>query len=76
MTIKEVDFLSTIFGDNAVFEVCDVSCLARQQGANPFLKRSTNKVKVVQYTFVRKGVPVREDTYPEPSACEVGSPVP
>ena len=22
------------------------------------------------------GVPVREDTYPEPSACEVGWPVP
>ena len=34
------------------------------------------KVKVVPYTFVRKGVPVREDTYPEPSACEVGWPVP
>ena len=33
-------------------------------------------VKVVQYTFVRRGVPVREDTYPEPSACEVGWPVP
>ena len=26
------------------------------------------KVKVVPYTFVRRGVPVREDTYPEPSA--------
>jgi len=34
------------------------------------------KVKVVLYTFVRRGVPVREDTYPEPSACEVGWPVP
>ena len=34
------------------------------------------KVKVVPYTFVRRGVPVREDTYPEPSACEVGWPVP
>ena len=31
---------------------------------------------VVPYTFVRRGVPVREDTYPEPSACEVGWPVP
>ena len=29
------------------------------------------EVKVVPYTFVRRGVPVREDTYPEPSACEV-----
>ena len=28
------------------------------------------------YTFVRRGVPVREDTYPEPLACEVGWPVP
>ena len=34
------------------------------------------KVKVVPYTLVRRGVPVREDTYPEPSACEVGWPVP
>ena len=34
------------------------------------------KVEVVPYTFVRRGVPVREDTYPEPSACEVGWPVP
>ena len=24
------------------------------------------------YTFVRRRVPVKEDTYPEPSACEVG----
>ena len=34
------------------------------------------EVKVVLYTFVRRGVPVREDTYPEPSASEVGWPVP
>ena len=34
------------------------------------------KVKVVPYTFVRRGVPVGEDTYPEPSAFEVGWPVP
>ena len=34
------------------------------------------KVKVVPYTFVRRGVPVREDTYPESWACEVGWPVP
>ena len=34
------------------------------------------KVQVVPYTFVRRGVPVMEDTYPEPSACEVGWPVP
>ena len=32
------------------------------------------KVKVVPYTFVRRGVPVRENTYAEPSACEVGWP--
>ena len=37
----------------------------------------TNTVKkVVPYTFVHRGVPGREDTYPEPSACEVGWPVP
>ena len=34
------------------------------------------KVTVVPDTFVRRGVPVREDTYAEPSACEVGWPVP
>ena len=34
------------------------------------------RVKVVSDTFVRRGVPVREDTYPEPSACEVWWPVP
>ena len=38
--------------------------------------RKKSKVKVVPYIFVRKGLPVREDTYPEPSACEVGWPVP
>ena len=31
--------------------------------------------KVFPYTFIRRGVPVREDTYAEPSACEVGWPV-
>ena len=34
------------------------------------------KVKVVPYTFVRREVPVRENTYAEPSACEVGRSVP
>jgi len=34
------------------------------------------KVKVALYTFIHRGVPVREDTYPEPSACEVGLSVP
>ena len=33
-------------------------------------------IKVVPYTFVHRGVPVREDTYAEPSAGEVGWPVP
>ena len=30
------------------------------------------KVKIVPYTLLRRGVPVGEDTYPEPSAREVG----
>ena len=34
------------------------------------------KVKAVPYTFVRRGVPIREDTYPESSVFEVGWPVP
>ena len=29
-------------------------------------------IMVVWYTFVQMGVPIREDTYPQPSACEVG----
>ena len=29
-------------------------------------------VKVVKYMVICRGVPAREDTYPEPSACEVG----
>ena len=37
---------------------------------------SNKTVKVVPYTIVRRGVPVRDDTYPKPSACEVGWPVP
>ena len=44
------------------------------------LKKTCNpikkEVKIVPYTFVRRGLPVRDDTYPEPSACEVGWPVP
>ena len=34
------------------------------------------KVKIVPYTFARRGVPIREKTYAEPSAYEVGWPVP
>ena len=37
---------------------------------------NAKKVKVVPYTFVRRGVPIREDIYAEPSACEVGWPAP
>ena len=41
-----------------------------------FYCQAVSRVKVVPYTFVRRGVPVGEDTHPEPSACEVGWPVP
>ena len=34
------------------------------------------KVKVVLCTFIQKGVPVSEDAYPGPLACEVKWPVP
>ena len=37
---------------------------------------SSVKVKTVPYTFVRRGVPDREDNHPEPSAYEIGWPVP
>ena len=30
------------------------------------------KVKVIPYIFVHRGLPVRKDTYPELSTCEVG----
>ena len=40
------------------------------------LKVTYIQVKVVPYTFVRRGVPVREDTYPGSSAFEVGWPAP
>ena len=42
------------------------------QGNIPTIRKG----KVVPYTVVCRGVPVREDTYPELSACEVGWPVP
>ena len=38
--------------------------------------RKFGKVKVVSYTFVRRGMPVRDDIYPEPLACEAGWRVP
>ena len=50
-----------------------------------FCPMPVKKVKVVPYTFVCRGVPVREsgvddddddDDYAEPSVCEVGWPVP
>ena len=34
------------------------------------------KVKVVLYTFICRGVPVRENTFSEPLVSEVGWPVP
>ena len=40
------------------------------------MKCNKLKVKVAPYTSVRREVPVREDTYLEPSACEVRWPVP
>ena len=39
----------------------------------PLLANQDLTPMLVPYTFVRRGVPVREDTYPEPSACEVGA---
>ena len=43
---------------------------------NGITEQLVKKVKVVPYTFVSRGVAFIEDTYPEPSACEVGWPVP
>ena len=43
---------------------------------NSFEVSKVSKVKVVPYTFMCRGVPVREDTYAGLSACDVGWPVP
>ena len=59
--------------------ICYNFLLARQQKFNTAVLDTPPPVRwsqVVPYTFVRSGVPVREDTYAGPSACEVGSPVP
>ena len=70
--LHESCFLITIFLEqyqsyNSTPVLTDVSKLSTAVNST---------VKIVPYTFVRRGVPVREDTYPEPSACEVGWPVP
>ena len=39
-------------------------------------KLAYKKVKVVPYTFIHRGVPIREETYYEPLAYEIGWPVP
>ena len=51
-------------------------CKAQAASSLRIVVYSSTSKKVVPYTFVLKGVPVREDTYLEPSACEVGWPVP
>ena len=35
-----------------------------------FHSGGNQKLKLVLYTSIRRRVPVREDTYPEPVACE------
>ena len=55
---------------------CFVVDVVIRRGASESSKILTLSVQVVPYTFVRRGVPVREDTLPEPSACEIGWPVP
>ena len=45
------------------------------QCINKIASRIVKKVKIVLYTLEHRGVPVREDTYPEPSASKVGWPV-
>ena len=52
------------------------TCYTRINTVNIRITQIWKKGKVVLYTSVRRRVPVREDTYPEPSACGVGWPVP
>ena len=63
-----------------MFQGYNCAILIQYSRDNSTLKKKMSpqilKVKVVPYTFVRRGVPVREDTYPEPSTFEVGWPVP
>ena len=62
-------------GKNIPQQICHSRSYHRESETN-FIPILCCKVKVVPYTFVCRGVPVREDTYPEPSAYEVGWPVP
>ena len=48
------------------------SLAANLHYTNGVSQRCKSKSKGVPYTFVLKGEPVRENTYSEPSACEVG----
>ena len=48
------------------------SLAANLHCTNGVSQRCKSKSKGVPYAFVRKGAPVRENTYSEPSACEVG----
>ena len=57
------------------FCFCKLLCI-RMHSAKIKLSLVHLKVKVVPYTFVCRGVRVREDTYPGPSAFEVEWPVP
>ena len=71
-----------------LFRMCKIISVAGNKGARGqsvpqvpssrqvLCKSSSKNVKVVPYTFVRRGVLVRQDIYPEPSAHEVGRPVP
>ena len=73
---KNVDYLKQCFSTFLVeWNPKDQGCIPVAQGALVPISE-LGKGKVFPYTFVRRGVPAREDTYPEPSACEVGWPVP
>ena len=63
--------------EEAAINFLDPLCERNLESPFPYLSIFYQSIrKVGPYTFIRRGVPVREDTYAEPSACEVGWPVP
>ena len=63
-------------GSIAVLGCYDFRPLGSASGSCLPQHRSKVKIEAVRYTFLRKEVPVRESTYPELSAYELGWPIP
>ena len=81
MTTKFKNFklqIRTILGISKQdhFETLDLMTMMQQLEKLGNSSMVKVKVMVVPYTFICRGVPVREDNYAELLACEVGWPFP